>query len=140
MKNDCVSGAAVLRIIERDFGRYRAENPGKKKYRYPRSLKALVSSKEARALSVREISHAARITPKSVCDWRASCPSTSPLVLAKELTVVAETDVFEESIVQSHEHPSSTRITLTNGVVIELPVAKLSTDLLVALCGLAVSR
>jgi hypothetical protein len=138
MKDNKFRNAAVLAKIEREFGKFRIKNPGKKAG-YPPKLRALVNSKEAFGLSVLAIGKAAKITPNSVRNWRiprrGNCGPK-----AKELTVVCDNRESKIPMIGNPDRRGDTRITLKNGVVIELCVAELSTDFLRTLCELKADR
>ena len=131
--------AEILRLIEREFAKFRNKNPDKK-IGYPANLKILINSDEARVLSALEVSKAAKITPKSVRNWQDGFGYKSKRLMPRELRLVADSGARERSTVGSSEKRHDARVTLSNGVAIELPVTELSTELLTKLCGLELAN
>lgn len=145
--------SSILQLIEREFAKFRIENPGKK-IGYPAKLKKLIGSNKARALSTLELAGAGNITPKSVRNWQIALknkPKNKPTPLKstpqnsrhlnsnqlkpKQLKVI-ENYTAQEQLVNRSEVQRAVRINFNNGVVIEIFAADLSTSLLSTLCGL----
>jgi hypothetical protein len=131
-----------LKKIEQSFKEYGSKYVGNKKCHYPKDLQALAVKVLSKGFNVDEIAKACGVTSKSVYNWRNSSSiikkkSERPV---RQLKLVCEASRSQATQIVTTKEAKSARIILTSGVSIEIPTKDLSTDLLLRLCGLEVSR
>jgi hypothetical protein len=124
---------ALLARIERAFSAYRQENPNSLNI-YPDNLKMMARVAFEEGLKSGKIAGAAQIPVQLIYNWRRI--TRAMLTKPSELTIVSARPMPVIKTSAPVMDLRQVRITLGQGICLELPASELSTDLLERLCKL----
>lgn len=142
MKNPGSASESALKKIEREFSKYRRGRSGKKIH-IPSNLKALaLSAIDAGATNV-GVAESAGVSAGAIHNWKKARTSLKSALRPRELKLLNADFVNEIPAAQTPAHHllaegHVARIRLHSGVSVEVPVAAIAGDLLIALNQLGV--